>query len=71
VTAIDQLARDRHSSRSALIREAIEFYLKRRQPNAWPDDVRNWTGDPDFAPFESLRSAEQGGGRDPFDTAAR
>lgn len=67
VESIDQLAREQHSSRSAVIRRALEMYLRRREAGAWPQPVRDWQGDPGFAPFESLRGIEQAGSRDPFE----
>lgn len=68
IRALDQLARDQHVSRSAVIREAVENYLLRFQAGAWPDDVLSWQGDPEFPPFESLRGADDTVARDPFET---
>lgn len=67
VESIDRLAREQHSSRSAVIRQALEMYLRRREAGGWPQSVCDWQGDPGFAPFESLRGGEQTGGRDPFE----
>jgi predicted transcriptional regulator len=71
VSSLDRLAREQHSSRSAVIRQALEMYLQRQQAGAWPQRVREWTGDPDFPPFESLRGTEQAGDGDPFEGGAR
>ena len=68
VRALDRLAREHHSSRSAVIRDALELYLRRFRPGAWPDEVMSWQGDVGFAPFESLRGAEDQQGKDPFGT---
>ncbi len=65
VQSLDRVARDLHSSRSAVMREALELYLRRMQPNAWPAAVMTWKRE-DFPAFESLRSHEQRQARDPF-----
>ncbi len=71
VRSLDRLAREQHSSRSAVIRQALETYLQRRQAGAWPQRVRDWRGAPDFPAFESLRGAEQTGRSVPFEERAR
>jgi len=58
VAALDRVASAARSSRSAVMREAVELYLKRTQPGAWPEGVLSWQGDPAFVPFESLRAQE-------------
>lgn len=63
---IDRLARETGRSRSALIREALEAWLSRRSASAWPAAVREWKGDPDFAPFESGRADASSRPDDPF-----
>jgi len=68
--ALERLARERHVSRSAIIREAVETHLERYQRGAWPAEVMNWQGDPDFPPFEATRTADDPHARDPFDTLA-
>jgi len=40
VPLIDRIARQRRVSRSAVIREALEAYLRREQPGAWPESLR-------------------------------
>ena len=66
IAAVDRLARDARTSRSALIREAIELYLRRRERGAWPDAVQQWPGDAEFPPFESGRGTAEHETRDPF-----
>lgn len=70
VRAVDRLATEQRSSRSAIIREALTAHVARLRPGAWPDDVLHGTGDADWPPFESLRpddaSADRGG---PFDAS--
>lgn len=67
IEAVDRLARERHVSRSAVIREAIESHMARYQPGAWPDAVMCWPGDPDFPRFEATRGADETQARDPFE----
>ena len=66
VPLIDRLARQRQVSRSAVIREALEAYLRREQPGSWPEPVMAWPGDSLFPAFESLREAEEDRIDDPF-----
>lgn len=68
VQSVDRLAREQRSSRSAVIRDAIEMYLKRHEAGAWPEEIRRWPGDAGFPPFESLRGNEQLSAGDPFET---
>ena len=64
--AVDQLARERHVSRSAVIREAVESHLARYRGGAWPEPVMSWPGDPEFPRFEASRSDDDQAARDPF-----
>jgi hypothetical protein len=66
VQAVDQIARQNHSSRSAVVKEALEHYLKRFRVGSWPDEILAWRGDPEFPPFESVRGQEQRSHADPF-----
>ncbi|MGE0802065.1 MAG: ribbon-helix-helix protein, CopG family [Lautropia sp.] len=66
VRALDHVAAASGSSRSAVMREAVELYLRRRQPGAWPNEVAGWAGDAEFPPFESLRG-EAERSVDPFE----
>lgn len=65
--ALNRLARERHVSRSAIIREAVEGHLARYQRGAWPDEVMSWQGDAEFPPFEAARDIDDLRARDPFD----
>ena len=67
VTALDRLAKTSRSSRSAVMREAVELYIRQRSPGAWPEAVMTWDGDRDFPSFESLRGREQSSAADLFD----
>jgi hypothetical protein len=49
-----------------VIREALEAYLRREQPGAWPEHVMAWPGDPLFPAFESLREQDENRIDDPF-----
>ena len=71
VKALDRLARAQHSSRSAVIRQALEMYIQHQQAGPWPQRVREWRGDPEFPAFEWLRATEQAGGSDPFEGGTR
>jgi Arc/MetJ-type ribon-helix-helix transcriptional regulator len=66
---IDRLAKETGRSRSALIREALEAWLSRRSASAWPALLREWEGDPTFAPFELGRNDPSRRAEDPFDDA--
>jgi hypothetical protein len=64
---LDRLAEARGLSRSAVMREALEAYLRRNQPGGWPDEILEWQGDPEIEPFEALRPVVDSERRDPFD----
>jgi Arc/MetJ-type ribon-helix-helix transcriptional regulator len=66
---VDRLARETGQSRSALIRQALEAWLARRSNSAWPALLREWEGDPSFAPFELGRNDPSRRAEDPFDDA--
>ena len=66
VRTLDRVAKERQSSPSTVMREALELYLRRMQPSAWPAEVLAWQADRSVPPFESLRGAEQHRVRDPF-----
>lgn len=60
---LDALARQTGSPRNAIVRNAVAAWLD-RVPGAWPQLVREFTGDPSLPPFEShrdeLRSPDNG-----------
>ena len=66
VKALDAIGREQHRSRSALIRDALEAYLQRFRPGAWPDEVMSWQADNQFPSFESLRGPSDQVRPDPF-----
>ncbi|MGF1615165.1 MAG: ribbon-helix-helix protein, CopG family [Gammaproteobacteria bacterium] len=53
-------------SRNALIREAIEEWLKRQEHSRWSDEVLQFSGLPEAIPFEGSR-AELLPPAEPFD----
>lgn len=68
IRVVDRLAHEQRSSRSAVIRSALETYVARFQSSGWPDEVRAWTGEADYPPFESSRGSGQVPDRgDPFE----
>ncbi len=51
------LAKTEGKSRNALIRDALDFYLKSHTDQHWPNDVLNFSGiNQDFQPFETHRA---------------
>lgn len=63
-------AEARRQSRSAVMREALEAYLRRNQPGGWPAEILEWQGDPAVEPFESLRPLKDEVRSDPFEDPA-
>jgi predicted transcriptional regulator len=53
-------------SRNAVIRRAVGEWLKHRGMSQWPDAVREFTGMPDMAPFESSRAKLKPPAADPL-----
>ncbi len=66
---LDRLAETRRQSRSAVMREALEAYLKRHRADGWPAEILQWKGDPEVEPFETGRQPAQADGRYPFEAA--
>ncbi len=63
---LDAYARSQQSSRSGIIREAVQLYLARQAGQVWPADLESWmrnpvpeTGDPgpDFAAIRAEMNA--------------
>jgi predicted transcriptional regulator len=59
---LDAYARSQQSSRSSIIREAVQLYLARQARQIWPADLENWmkspvpeTGDPG-PDFDAIRA---------------
>ena len=63
---LDRLADMRGQSRSAVMREALEAYLRHDRASGWPAEILDWKGDPAAEPFESGRPPPQADSRDPF-----
>ena len=53
--SVDDFAHQSRLSRSAIIREALEHYLRLHRIEGWPQIVRTWDGDPQLTGFEPLR----------------
>jgi predicted transcriptional regulator len=63
---LDQFAQMRKTSRSGIVRDAVENYLAQQHSSAWPDDLRKWmeqgikagfkTGKMDAPDFQAMRS---------------
>lgn len=64
---LDRLAEQLGRSRSAVMREALQAFLKRNPAGGWPPEVLEWQGDPDFKPFEAMRPAQETPQADPFE----
>ena len=52
---LDRLAEQLGRSRSAVMREALQAFLRRDPAAVWPPEVIEWKGDRDFEPFEAMR----------------
>jgi hypothetical protein len=53
--SVDDFAHQSRLSRSAIIRDALEHYLRLHRIEGWPQVVRTWNGDPTFSDFDSIR----------------
>jgi predicted transcriptional regulator len=62
-----RLARQRATTRNALIRQAVQDLVQRaEQPTGWPAEVLQWQGDPAFEAFESHRRELAPAAEDPL-----
>ena len=52
---LDQLAKQQGKKRNAVIREALEAWIKQQMVTTWPDAVLNYQGELGAIAFESLR----------------
>lgn len=52
---LSRLAKSLGKSRNALVRQAVEDWLKHQEPH-WPEAVLAFEGLPDMPPFESHRN---------------
>lgn len=55
-----------HKSRNALIREAIDLWLKTNDKSSWPKQILEFEGDDSFPAFESHRDDLKEVKEDPF-----
>ena len=60
-----RLAKERHVSRNALIREAVANLLQRDTQADWPQSVRDFPGIPNSPAFEAARQALRAPPKDP------
>jgi predicted transcriptional regulator len=71
---LDHFAQTRKTSRSGIVRDAVESYLAQQRSSAWSDDLRQWmeqglkanfkAGKTDAPDFAAIRS-EMNQGADP------
>ena len=52
---LKEMAQKRKESRNALVRRAIQEWVDRSGRPAWPKEILDFQGAPDFPPFESHR----------------
>lgn len=52
---LEQLAKARHKSRNAVIREALMHLVEQQSSSRWPREVLEFQGISKLRPFESLR----------------
>jgi predicted transcriptional regulator len=64
---LEQLAKDRGTTRNALIREALARFLERRAQREWPKVVREFKGLKDAPRFENGRDALRPPAADPLE----
>lgn len=55
-----------HKSRNALIREAIDLWLKTNDKSSWPKQIMDFEGEASFPAFESHRDDLKEVNDDPF-----
>jgi predicted DNA-binding protein len=69
--ALARAARAAGRTRNALIRQAIQEWLTRRERQDWPAIVREFKGDRRVTPFETSRRALREPPADPLASTAR
>ena len=52
---LERLAKTKHKSRNAVIREALADLLDNESPSGWPREVLDFKGLPKTRPFEDMR----------------
>jgi len=63
---LERLAKDRGTSRNALIREALSRFIERGSLREWPDAVREFDGIRGAPRFESARRRLRAPRKDPL-----
>ena len=58
--------KESHKSRNALIREAVDLWLKTNENSLWPKQIMEFEGVADFPEFESYRDELKEASDDPF-----
>ena len=66
VDRLNALARERGTTRNALIREAVGHLLEREAGPAWPEAVAAFEGEPGSPRFESARGRLRAPKKDPL-----
>jgi predicted transcriptional regulator len=66
VDRLNALARERGTTRNALIREAVGQLLQGQARPGWPDAVASFTGEPAAPRFESARRGLRAPRKDPL-----
>jgi predicted transcriptional regulator len=66
VTRLNTLARQRGTTRNALIREAVAQLLEGDGGQAWPESVKAFEGVPDAPRFEASRRKLRAPRKDPL-----
>ncbi|MCF6191219.1 MAG: ribbon-helix-helix domain-containing protein [Cocleimonas sp.] len=58
--------KESHKSRNALIREAVDLWLRTNENSSWPKQIMEFEGVADFPAFESYRDELKDVKDDPF-----
>ena len=66
VERLNNLAREKGTTRNALIREAVGHLLDRQDEPGWPSAVTEYLGTPDAPVFESARRGLRPAKKDPL-----
>ena len=63
---LERLAKNKRTSRNALIREALAYLLERGAKAQWPPEVLGFQGIPTARPFEAARPRLRAPRKDPL-----
>jgi len=61
-----EATKESHKSRNALIREAVDLWLKTNEKSSWPKQIMEFEGEQDFPAFESHRDELKETNEDPL-----